>query len=291
MKLTDAFNNWLSEDSSTCDSLHRDLFTAANYLIEEGRPDEEIFDFMRQACNRVGERNVSDREIKSCVKCARSYKKGTQVLETWPKPDPVFQNSVINYYSDVNLLEIARLEQATTIQDSAHYIKELYDEDELVCLGLEMNRPVTVSRKEAIEYVSEFAIPYIVPSPMSEVSGLTEQGDKSPRTKANTGDRRYLVIEFDYAEMEQQLAYHLWLDSVIPCMFIVYSGGKSFHGWYNVENLSEAESKAFFTSAVKLGADRVTWSKCQLCRLPSGNNIKYKKQQTVIGRTFFDATE
>ena len=291
MKLSDPFHKWLDEETSECDSLHRDLFTAANYLIEQGREDEQIFDLMRESCNKVPDRNVPDREIKSAIRCARLYKKGEIETSDWPRPNKDLQQQIIDYYSEIDLVSEAKHIATETNQDPDFYLRELFDEGELVCLGLEMNRPVTITREEAIDYVQSFAIPYIVPSPMVSLDGMTEDGEISPRTKANTGKRRFLVVEFDYSDSNSQLAFHFWLNSFIPCCFIVYSGGKSFHGWYYVEPLAEPEVKGFFEKAVKIGADRVTWSKCQLCRLPAGKNIKSKKKQTVIGRSLFDVAE
>lgn len=291
MKIKDPFGKWLDEDTSECDSLHRDLFTSANYLIEEGREEHQIYEFMRKACDKVNERFVSDREIKSAIRCAYKYKKGEISTESFLRPEPDFQRQVRDYYSDIDLMGYARSVGAKTIQNPSYYIETLFEEHELICFGLEMNRPLTISRQEALANVDNYAIPYVVPSPMTAPTGKSEEGVESARTKENTGRRRYLVVEFDYSDKPHQLAYHYWLNSVIPCEFIVFSGGKSFHGWYKVEQYSEQNTRNFFNYAVMLGADRVTWSKCQLCRLPAGFNLKHKTKQTVIGRAFFDVAE
>jgi hypothetical protein len=48
-----------------------------------------------------------------------------------------------------------------------------------------------------------------------------------------------------------------------PFVCAVHSGGKSLHGWFNVEGEDEEKANGFFLYAVSLGADPATWTRSQ----------------------------
>ena len=119
-------------------------------------------------------------------------------------------------------------------------------------------------------------LPLLVPSPMSSVYGRTDEGTGpwSEHTLANTGPRQYLVIEFDFAEFsddgkETPLASWIraWAQSGItiqdacaallmhlakraPLLLIVFSGGKSLHGWFPCLGAGELTLHAWMVDAV-----------------------------------------
>jgi hypothetical protein len=135
---------------------------------------------------------------------------------------------------------------------------------------------------------------FIVPNPMSKVQGINQEGRLSWRCLNNTGERWYLVIECDikkggsdkpegpwdrflkaWAEkgitIADANAAILWkLRAWLPLVLVVYSGGKSFHGWFICRGVDEQELHKFMRNAVLLGADRATWTRCQPVRMPEG---------------------
>jgi hypothetical protein len=58
---------------------------------------------------------------------------------------------------------------------------------------------------------------------------------------ANTGPRRYLIIEADCGDLHQQAAVIWHLAKIAPLAAVVFSGSKSLHGWYFCGNESEFE--------------------------------------------------
>lgn len=155
--------------------------------------------------------------------------------------------------------------------------------DPLVCFGKSPREFATrpLSGLKSSGRAAEFA--FIVPSPMSA------------RTGDNVGPRRHLVVEFDFkpftpagvqtrwaplvAEwratgrtVHDACASLLWhLAGFAPLGMVVHSAGASLHGWFPTRGLADtAGPEKFFRYAVSLGADRATWNRSQLVRMPGG---------------------
>lgn len=105
--------------------------------------------------------------------------------------------------------------------------------------------------------------------------GLTDRCQTSPwafrpgsreRTKANAIIRRYLVFESDTLPAEGQKAVlnYLRRELELSLKMVVYTGGKSFHGWFDVGCLEPSEMTQL--KAIMTGARPVT----QTPRTPSG---------------------
>jgi hypothetical protein len=120
---------------------------------------------------------------------------------------------------------------------------------------------------------------YMVTSPMF-------QGGMGSRFKCdkNTSKRMWLIIEFDAGSREDQLKLLAWLERFEGWQLgmIVWSGGKSLHGWFPVYNKGEYEIRTFFVEATKIGADRMMRIPSQYCRVPNGLNMKTRRQQEVL---------
>ncbi len=115
----------------------------------------------------------------------------------------------------------------------------------------------------------------VVANPMRSRVGLTQDGRTSPRCLGNVGERRWVVLEFDQGDADEQAALHWALTTVAerhgwPVLRLaVHSGGKSLHGWYGPVE-SEDAALSLMQAATSLGADPATWNKCQLVRAPGG---------------------
>jgi hypothetical protein len=125
-------------------------------------------------------------------------------------------------------------------------------------------------------------------------AGHTKSGKLSAHSLEATSARVYLVIEFDFAALDQKRRPTVWapliaswqsrdisiadacaalllhLAGFMPLACVTASGGKSLHGWYLVYGKTETEQRAFMERAVALGADHNTWTLSQFCRLPDG---------------------
>jgi hypothetical protein len=153
----------------------------------------------------------------------------------------------------------------------------------------------------------------IVPSPMSALTGLTQEGRASARCLKNTGPRFYLVVEFDFKRTEPEalakpkghalegaktvnaclssglssqemcaaMGWHLTKFHKGKLAAVVSSGGKSLHFWFNVKGMDEMRLAAWFAVARRLGADPATWTRCQLVRLPGGLRDNGQRQAVL----------
>ena len=148
-------------------------------------------------------------------------------------------------------------------------IDALFPGNPLLCCGKHINRDIGTGTRE--EWRGQLAVQqFIVPSPMTAEEGLKKDGCPSLRCLANTGPRRYLVIESDHGMVDTH-AVVLWhLARLAPLVMVVHSGGKSLHGWFACQGSSEALQRRFMRYAVMLGADPATWTRCQFVRMPDG---------------------
>ncbi len=133
---------------------------------------------------------------------------------------------------------------------------------------------------------------------MTAPRGLTQGQQLSPHVLSNTGPRRFLIIEFDFdtsnSAQEARLlgrlatecrdvrdlcaALLLHLAEKAPLALVVYSGGKSLHGWFYCAGVAEEKVSRIFRYAVYLGADRANWNPSQFARMPDGVRENGRRQ-------------
>jgi hypothetical protein len=152
------------------------------------------------------------------------------------------------------------------------------DGDPWVCFG--SNQDFTTERLSKIIKPEQFA--QIVPSPMVDKYGLTQDGRRSTHTLSNTGPRRFLVLEFDGIDHDTQAAVLLHLAERAPLTLAVHSGGKSIHGWFFCEGKTDAQLRPFFRMACGLGADPATWNRSQFVRMPDGRRDNGNRQSVLF---------
>lgn len=148
---------------------------------------------------------------------------------------------------------------------------------------------------------------FIVPNPMIEPVGLTKSGKWSEHAQSSTGRRVYLVIEFDFSQFERDgvtptiwaplieewksagitiadacSALHLHLAEELPLVMVVWSGGRSVHGWYYVfDRTSDEGIWPFMRQAYSIGADHVTWNRAQFVRMPEGRRANGNRRSLI----------
>src|SRR5260221_3330644 len=152
----------------------------------------------------------------------------------------------------------------------------LFPGDPLLCVGKSQSCFATRRREIWRGHLS--ALPLIVPNPMLGVLGKTKVENRlSEHTLEQTARRVYLVIEFDISEYARDgttpsewaplvrewrdsgitvadacAALHLHLATLLPLVCVVYSGGKSLHGWYLAYRKPEVKLRAFMSYAVRV---------------------------------------
>jgi len=152
--------------------------------------------------------------------------------------------------------------------------------DPLVCAGRSAYSFTTRPWSEIREAIG--TLPLIVPSPMTARTGLTQKGKVSEHTLTNTGLRKYLVIEQDKGTDHEQASILLHLATMAPMAVVCSSGGKSLHGWFNVEGIPEERVAPFFAYAVKIGADPALWTRSQFARIPGGTRDNGNRQSVLF---------
>jgi hypothetical protein len=147
----------------------------------------------------------------------------------------------------------------------------------LLCCGKNARKFATRTRDEWRGHLASQAL--IVPNFMSALTGLTRDGRTSAHTLANTGPRRFLVVEFDTGSFDDHAALLAHLGSRAPLTVAVHSGHKSLHGWFYCADQPEARVLKFFRYAVSLGADPALWTRSQFARMPDGTRDDGKPQR------------
>jgi hypothetical protein len=175
--------------------------------------------------------------------------------------------------------------------------------DPLICFGADdrfWTRPHSAVR--GILHVHA----QIVPSPMRAPKGLTVDGRWSEHTKDGTGDRMFLVTEFDFTKTTPKGKPTIWGPLLHRCQqagitvldlnaallahlakerslwMTVFSGSKSLQGWFPCRAVGEEQLHRWFVgSARRLGACPSTWCKSQFVRMPDGSRAPNREGKTV----------
>jgi hypothetical protein len=155
-------------------------------------------------------------------------------------------------------------------------IDRLFPGDPLLCCGWTQSDFDTKPRDDWRGGLGR--LQFIVPSPMSAITGLTKDGRESRHALANTGPRRFLVVEFDGGTTDEHAAVLTHLAGYAPMVCALHSGRKSLHGWFYVAGQPENKVTRFFRYAVALGADPATWTRSQFVRMPDGTRDNQERQ-------------
>lgn len=167
---------------------------------------------------------------------------------------------------------------------AAEILQRLFHPGELVCMAQDQAHATTQRLEDVLPVARHMA--FVVANPMRAACGLTQEGKQSSRCLQNAcrpQDRRYVVIEFDTGDsLDAQASLLTALHTnTAPLALVVFSGGKSLHGWYNVAGLRPSDKLRVFRRGVRLGADSSLWDPCKLVRMPGGTR-DFTVPQTVL---------
>jgi hypothetical protein len=264
------------------EGVHSWLFRVARQLHAH-MPALEIVSLLERMSANCG-RPVPRSEIVSAVQnslaCAwqpGSRSKPIHAAPKWPSVNQEQLEAIIRNGSGlVDLWE----QSPVRIEDNASHTEELIDRlfpgNPLLCCG---KSSTDFDNKPREDWRGELStLQFIVPSPMSAITGRTKEGRESKHTLDNTGPRRDLVIEFDQGDVDDHAAllWHLALKA--PLAMVVHSGSKSLHGWFFCAGQPEERLRQVMRYCVSLGADRATWSRSQFVRMPDGLRDNGKRQ-------------
>lgn len=261
--------------------VHRWIFRCLRILAPCYKSNRDLLVAMQTLCADHATRHVDTGEILRQIPNARGHKAaGIRTPGKWPSCNEQAIRSLVRAGGD-----LATLKSASPVDPATVEAEDLIDflfpgNNPLLCMGATLASCRTHPRswwrgKEAHQQ-------FMVPSPMSSILGTTKEGKHSHRCEANTGPRTHLVIECDFTpddlarfgcrgstfDLCAVVLNHL--RKSLPLLVVVHSGGKSAHGWFSCSGIPESQLRRFMEYAVSLGADRATWTRSQLVRMPNG---------------------
>lgn len=271
------------------EGVHNWLFSVARQLHPH-LPAGEIVTLLENRvanCGRRVPRNEIVSAVQNALPCAWQPKGSAAPVQSprkWPGVNKEQREAIVR--DNGGLADLWEL-SCPRLEDNAAHTEEIIDRlfpgNPLLCCGKSKSDFDTKPREDWRGGLAQLQM--IVPSPMSAIVGLTKDGNESKHTLANTGERRFLIVEFDTGTADEHAALLLHLGTFAPLVCTVHSGGKSLHGWFYVHGQPEDKVLKFFRYAVSLGADHATWTRSQFVRMPDGTR-ETGKRQTVFFLNF-----
>lgn len=286
MKVSSDLPQWatdiLASPPARGEGLNRWLFSAAIALRRCNRSEHEIEATLRAL---TADQPVKHGEIERAVHRSAGYMSDNATASpsrSWTTENEALRRKIIT----ANPAEVADLWERSPYRltddgpDAEELIDLLFPNDPLLCCAATLPAAHTAHRSWWRGKLAD--LQFIVPSPMSAETGLTQDGRESPRCLNNVGPRRFLVVEQDSGTPDEQAAILLHLAQHAPLAVALTSGNKSLHAWFSCRGASEQKLKAFFNYAIMLGADPATWTPCQLVRMPEGRRDNGKRQAVLF---------
>ena len=243
--------------------VHTWLFHAACCAVEAGMTDEQAIECIESLMTRAP--NPAS-EIEDALRSARRESRSAAIQ--WPHVNHKQIEAIA--HDPRGILDLWESWRHTTGTEShtEEIIDRLFPGNPWLCVGKTNQAFCTRRREDWRGRLDAYSL--IVPSPMTSATGLTKSGRTSFHTLANTGARRFLIVEADHGPLDQQAAVIWHLATLAPLAIVVFSGSKSLHGWFFCEETPEDKLLKFMRYAVSLGADKRMWLRSQFCRIPDG---------------------
>lgn len=263
---------------------HHEAFRAALSLARQGIPPGEAQFLLPEWWRASGERPPRPGEIEDQVSNAYRLAKVSRPLAQgrrqrplrprWIKPAeiPDLRQRVLSEHGETLCLWGEALEHRGNAL-ALKLLSFLFKEEDLVCMGDERHTVQTLPWAYWRPQLEEGKLPqYLVPNPMTGAQGPTKAGKLSPRALTNSTPpeaRKVSVIEFDRGTLEEQGRLLHALELLFPLLAVVFSGGKSLHGWFT-HHPGDPPPEALWSAALALGADPSLLLTNQMCRFPGG---------------------
>jgi hypothetical protein len=197
---------------------------------------------------------------------------------TWPSPDRRLIKDIASQgFGLYDLLEGSPIRFDDDEANTEQIVDVLFPGDPLLCVGQTSWQFGTEAREHWRGSLDQYQL--IVPCCMTARTGLTREGKESAHCLANTGPRRFQVVEFDHGSLDEQAALLDYLAHRGPLVLAVHSGNKSLHGWFACAGIPEDVLRRFMMLARRLGADLATWrNRSQFVRMPGGTRSNGRRQ-------------
>ncbi len=258
------------------DGVHKWVFYSACRAVEAGMTNDEAVEQIEGLMTR--DPNPAS-EVSDALQSARGERRCSS--PRWSPVNPVPIAEIAKNGPSLREL-VRRSHKPIQFGEASHsdeIIDALFPDNPWLCVGRRDDFFYTARRQMWRGHLHKRSL--IVPSPMSAQRGLTKQGKPSYHSEANTGPRRFLVVEFDSGSLDQQAAILWRLAQFAPLALVVFSGSKSCHGWFFCADEPEDKLKRFFDYAHSLGADSRMWGRSQFARMPDGERSDGKTSDAL----------
>lgn len=273
--------NRLSTPPKRGDGLNLWFFGSAILLHPHLKPGEIVSVLQAVTKGQPVKPGEIERAVeRSAAASVQEVQPADSTLRSWPRTNQPLRDAITGM--GVELADLVKVSPKNCAGlDAENAIDHLFPGNPLLCCGWTLKECVTAKREEWRGQMAQ-EIQFIVPSPMSAETGLTQEGKESMRCLNNTGPRRFLVIDQDVGTKDEQAAVLVHLATMAPLAMVIDSGGRSIHGWFYCEGRSDDEIRPFMAYAVSLGADPATWTPCQFVRIPGGTRDNGSVQQILF---------
>lgn len=250
----------------------KELFRDACAMSEAGFTFEEQEEVLRLRFSGYY-REITDREFENAITNASAAVIGGSPRRIRPKLPILNEKARALAIKGSPVASLADLKSRSEIANpggipTAEIIDWFFGPEELICMSTNKWDAVTRLRHEFAGVEGQRS--FMVPNPMSERRGLTQQGALSFRCNANVGELRHLVIEFDHGTLDEQARLIGDLMSKnVPIPMVLFSGGKSLHSWVDLRGLNADQRALIRRYATSIGADPATFTPSQLVRTPN----------------------
>lgn len=246
----------------------------ANTLKNDDWTQEEVREVLTKSAQTYRD-TVKERDIERVVTKAWDEKPPIRMVK-WPS----FDRAAFEELPKVTEPDFLGDYGPPETQEPWGVLELLFPGDPLLCLATR-KQDVFQTRQLSEWKADGIQNNFIVPSPMRARTGVTQDGKKSGRCLDNTGERKFLVIESDELARDEQWTLISHLAHLAPLIMVLDTGNKSLHAWFRCDGNIGTEEH-FMTLAVRLGADKATWTACQLVRLPGGSHDKTEQPHKVL---------
>jgi len=189
-----------------------------------------------QSCGRQVSAKEIGEAVKNAIPCAwqaTGHGAPAQIAMRWPTVNQEQREAIIRDGGGLaDLWELSPVRLADDQIHSEDIVTSLFAGNPLLCCGRSSHEFDTRPREAWRGELS--GLQFIVPSPMSALTGTTKAGRESKHALDNTGPRRFLIVEFDTGTTDEHAALLIHLAGYAPLVCAVHSGGKSLHGWFYV---------------------------------------------------------
>jgi len=285
-------------------AVHRWIIAISNGLRHH-RPPEQAADLIRKYISRRPERGEIEEAISKAYN-GQSIPKAERQPQFEPDLDLIKKIVAERTAGGRSPLKELQAASAAIPRTTAEIVRILFpDPNTLLCVG----RTIRSSRTWPLAMISDLdRFQFVVPNPMRDRAWIDPVGNPHPRCNANVLHRRFLVCDLDIkssapgepasiyddlilewknrgiALSQAQAAVLEYLAQAGPLVLVTFSGNQSLQGWFFCQGESESfnsKMRAFFESAVILGADPAGWIRAQFFRMPGARRLDTGHQQTV----------